>query len=271
MTVSTYTTTSDQPPQPRRRPYKRVGFVDFLLGFLTDLVVICAILLASFMVYVFAFMPVRAEGKQAEQTNQLEQQWAPGPLKPQAPAQGIPRPAPHDAFAKLTVPRFGDDWSQAVVAGVTQGDLRFGPGWYTDSQMPGEFGNFATAAHRDGSNAPYYDIDKLETCDEIRVETAGGEWVYKVMPLNPGDPEQKAKFAECAPHATSKLDPKLYGTLPGQQIVDPSQVDVVNPVPNNTTNAKPSAALLTFTSCNPHWSNVQRMIVHAALESSSAR
>ena len=56
--------------------------------------------------------------------------------------------------------------------------------------------------------------------------------------------------------------------MTGHEIVDPSQVDVIAPVPNNP-NAQPTQRLLTMTTCHSatlgEWGNDQRWIVHAQL------
>jgi sortase A len=45
--------------------------------------------------------------------------------------------------ARLTIPKLKKHW--VVVEGVTPYDIRYAPGHYPDSAMPGEVGNFAVA------------------------------------------------------------------------------------------------------------------------------
>ena len=50
----------------------------------------------------------------------------------------------------------------------------------------------------------------------------------------------------------------------GREIVEPSDTDVILPVPDHP-HASPSKDLMTMTTCTPKYSAAKRMIVHAAL------
>ena len=54
--------------------------------------------------------------------------------------------------------------------------------------------------------------------------------------------------------------------VPGQQIVSPSDVSVIAPVPNGPMDAEPAGAYLTLTTCHPKFSARERLIVHAVLD-----
>ena len=129
-------------------------------------------------------------------------------------------------MAALYIPKLDKHW--VVVQGVSPADIRYAPGHYPDTAMPGEIGNFSMAGHR--TKAIFWDIDKLVAGDPIVVETADTWFVYKVT---------------------------------GHEIVKPTAVEVVAPVPDQP-GTTPTQALLTLTTCNPKFNNYQRLVVHAA-------
>ena len=79
--------------------------------------------------------------------------------------------------------------------------------------------------------------------------TADRWFVYRVL----GDP------------ATGDFTTDPSG-IPGQQIVRPSDVQVISPTPNGAQDDPPSGAYLTLTTCHPKYSARQRLIIHAGLE-----
>jgi sortase A len=137
-----------------------------------------------------------------------------------------PPPAEGDAMARLAIPDIGVD--KIVVEGVSLEDLKHGPGHYPDTPLPGQPGNAAIAGHRTTYGAPFNRINELENGDEIRVTTQQGAFRYEVM---------------------------------GQQIVSPSQVEVLNNQGDNR---------LTLTACHPKYSASQRIIVSARLVGTAA-
>lgn len=115
-----------------------------------------------------------------------------------------------------------------VVPGVTLGDLQRGPGHYPGTALPGEEGNFAVAGHRTTYGAPFFNLDQLRRGDEVVVTDPSGErFVYRVR---------------------------------SQEIVAPGDTWVVGPDP-----LERGRPLLTLTTCNPRFSNAQRLIVFAEL------
>ncbi|MDI1464207.1 class E sortase [Catellatospora sp. KI3] len=148
---------------------------------------------------------------------------APSP-KPLAP------PAAGKAVARLYLPKLKKHW--VVVQGVTQKDIRYAPGHYPNSAMPGQPGNFSVAGHR--NRATFWDLDKIQTGDRIVVETADMWYVYEVVK---------------------------------QRIVLPTAVEVVRPTPPGLTSGK----LITLTTCNPKFDNYQRLIIHGTLVSEQSR
>lgn len=184
---------------------------------------------------------VIVEAHQNDLSSQLAQEWgatadptvgpttgpATGPtVKPKPPAEGRP-------VAGLYIPKFDKHW--VVVEGVSPEDIRYAPGRYPDSAMPGEVGNFSVAGHRIRST--FWRLDELKTGDAIVVETKTEWLVYRVYQ---------------------------------QRIVKPSQVEVVAPVPGKP-GQKPTEKLLTLTTCNPKFDNYQRLIIHARLDHTQAK
>jgi LPXTG-site transpeptidase (sortase) family protein len=144
----------------------------------------------------------------------------------------LPPPA-GGTIARLYVPRMDKHW--VVVEGVDRADIRFAPGHYPKTALPGQIGNFSVAGHR--TPAIFWDLDKVKVGDPIVVETRGNYFVYRVSQV---------------------------------EIVKPTAVQVVAPVPNHPGQT-PTEAMMTLTTCNPKWDNYQRLIVHAKLERTQPR
>ncbi len=115
--------------------------------------------------------------------------------------------------------------------------------------MPGALGNFAVAGHRVGQGSPFLDLDLLRPGDPIVVETEQGWYVYRVI----GDP------------VTGRFTPDSNG-VPGQQIVPPTATGAIAAVPYSSTEAIPTDAYLTLTTCHPKYSAKSRLIIHATLD-----
>ncbi|WP_405102059.1 class E sortase [Micromonospora sp. NBC_01412] len=177
------------------------------------------------------------DAHQNDLDRQLAQAWgATGDptVAPTATATAKPKPPVHGKpLAGLYIPKLDKNW--VVVEGVTQEDIRYAPGHYPDSAMPGEVGNFAVAGHR--NRATFWRLDELDSGDAIVVEGKTDWYVYKV-----------------------------YKT----RIVKPNQVEVVAPVPMEP-DARPTKKLLSLTTCNPKFDNYQRLIIHAELDRTEAK
>jgi sortase A len=105
-----------------------------------------------------------------------------------SPAPTAPPPTPGQAIAVIRIPKIGVD--QVVVEGVSQTDLRKGPGHYPSTPMPGETGNAAIAGHRTTYGAPFNRLDELQIGDEIEVTTVAGRSTYRVMEKKVVRPDQ---------------------------------------------------------------------------------
>ncbi|MBM7491723.1 sortase A [Micromonospora luteifusca] len=178
------------------------------------------------------------DAHQNDLNNQLNQAWGPtddptvaptaaGPsVKPSPPVRGKP-------LAGLHIPKLDKNW--VVVEGVTQADIRYAPGHYPASALPGQVGNFSVAGHR--NRATFWRLDELDEGDAIVVESKTDWYVYRVS---------------------------------RSRIVKPTQVEVVAPVPGEP-DKKPTKRMLTLTTCNPKFDNYQRLIIHAELDRSQPK
>lgn len=132
-------------------------------------------------------------------------------------------------FAKLRVPRFGDDYVRQIASGTSVEKVlnTIGIGHYINTSMPGEVGNFALAGHRSGNGGPMRNIDKLTTGDLAYVETADRIYTYR--------------FIESA-------------------VVAPEDTWVIDSQPKTLEGKTSSGKLLTLTTCTPIYVNTERYI-----------
>jgi sortase A len=68
----------------------------------------------------------------------------------------------------------------AVVQGANWWELMRGPGHYPLTPLPGQGGNVAIAGHRTTFLHPFGALDRVHAGDLIAVQTANGEFVYRV-------------------------------------------------------------------------------------------
>lgn len=158
--------------------------------------------------------------------------------EPAAAVEPVVATAPDagEPIAVLYVPRFGDDYRRTIAEGVGTSVLnstRRGIGHYPDTQMPGEVGNFAIAAHRSAYGGGMHLINELRVGDPIYVHTADGYYTYRFRDLS---------------------------------YVEPTDIDVIAPVPN-APDAAPIDRIITLTSCNPLYSTDERIIAYGVLDS----
>lgn len=144
------------------------------------------------------------------------------------------KPQPGSAVAALEFRRPGSDQPIVrkeplyVVQGVSLADLTRGPGHYPGTALPGQKGNFAVAGHRTTYGAPFFNLDQLRKGDEVVVTTRDRKkFTYRV-------------------HT--------------QEIVSPGDTWVIEPDP-----LERGKKMLTLTTCNPRFSNAERLIIFAEL------
>lgn len=241
------------PEQTRTRPRARRRLS--VVGVLGELLITVGVLVLLFIGWYVWLNDVIVGSEQTQAATELQQQWAEQsrdergeagePAEPPPPVYGgqSPDSAPvraepggvNEAFATLIVPRFGTDYARTIAQGIDVRDVlnsrRTGVGHYPGTQMPGELGNFAIAAHRNANGAPFGRLVDLRVGDHVYVETADGWYEY---------------------------------TFRGLEYVLPNQVDVIAPVPREA-GADPAERILTMTTCNPLFSTDERAIAYSVM------
>lgn len=158
---------------------------------------------------------------------------AAGPTDFGQPVVGI-APVNRVRIAVIYIPRFGADWSRLVSQGVGQDVLNTtGIGHYPGTAMPGQVGNFATAAHRTTRGASFRGLNDLQVGDKIYVQTKDGYYTY---------------------------------IFRGLEYVKPSGVGVVDPVPQFAGIAA-TDRVMTMTTCTPIFTSTERLIAYASMDS----
>lgn len=216
-----------------------------------QLLVTAGVIVALYIVYAVYVTNFFAERKQHDLATRTEQQWRSGrdvllPL----PGSSAPTVPVGDGVADLYIPRLGRDYHYFIVQGSEVPDdaqLEQGPAHYGGTALPGQVGNFSVAGHRVGKGEPFLNLDKLRPGDPVVVETKSAWFVYRVKGLAHG------------------LEQPDADGIPGRQIVDPGDGQVVSPVPDDPS-ATPTEKLMTMTTCTPKFTATQRMVVHAVLD-----
>lgn len=205
---------------------------------------------AGVLVFLFAgwqlwWTDLESERSSANVRQELTKQWdkekVPVATKPDLPKNVPPNdviiknPTPHEPFALLHIPEFSDTWKdkpRPIVNGVADDDLQAAVGYYSETVGPGGVGNFSIAGHRVTWGRPFHNIERMQPGDPVVIETEKAWFVYKMT---------------------------------NYQIVKPSDIAVIAPVPNQP-GTPPTERLLTMTACHPKFSARERYIVHAKLD-----
>ena len=248
---------ADQPPAeatrhaPRHKSRPRLSAV----GIIGEVLITAGVLVLAFLGWQLWWNDMIMAGQQSKAAAEISQTWIdderssrdqaadtpqttdPGESAPADFGDPVVREAPPSAqsFAVLYVPRFGADYHRSIAEGIDNNVLnssRSGIGHYPDTQMPGEAGNFALAAHRSANGGGMHLINELQLGDAIYVQTADGYYTYRFRDL---------------------------------EYVAPTAVDVIAPVPHNPDVA-PVDRFITLTSCNPLLSTAERIIAYGVLE-----
>jgi sortase A len=190
-----------------------------------------------------------AQGHELSEAWEQQYEAAPGPEtaapsataepEPEVPAAVepviIPEPADAETFGVMRIPRFGEGYQVPIAGGVSRARTldTIGIGHYPGTNMPGEVGNFALAAHRTTYAAPFNRLAELHVGDAIVIQTADGWYTYR------------------------------YRTL---EYVTPEEVSVLLPVPQ--VDAVPAGErYITLTSCSPMYSMTERIVAYGVFES----
>ena len=232
-------------PTGGRRP-RKISVV----GVAGELLLTAGVVVMLFVAWQFGIGDQIAAAQNRADAQALAEQWQdsppePGPTSapsataaPDAPVAPVitAEPADGEVFGIMYVPRFGPDFAVRMGGGVSRERTldTIGIGHYPGTQMPGDVGNFAVAAHRTGfGGAPFYSIDELRVGDPVIVETADGWYTY------------------------------IFRTL---EYVRPTAVDVLDPVPQATPTGL-GGRYLTMTSCSPRHTIAERIIAYALFDS----
>ncbi|GGL03777.1 class E sortase [Salinibacterium xinjiangense] len=212
-----------------------------VVGVLGELLITAGVVVLLFLGWQVWLGNLLSSNAQSVQAQALSQSWSKGdPPTPEEPA-GRPDPgppvivaAPKNAvqFANLIVPRLGADYTKPVAEGIDADVLRNGIGHYPGTQIPGDVGNAAFAAHRTGNGSPFFDIEKLQVGDSIYFEMEAGWYRYVVRSL---------------------------------EYVPATGVGVLEPVPQSPDIAA-TDRILTLTSCNPVFTADERIIVYSLFD-----
>lgn len=196
-----------------------------------ELLITFGVIVLLFASYEVWGVGAKVDAHQNDLNDRLAQDWGAAP-SPTVSASASPTPAPPpmggSGLARMYIPRIKDKpW--VVVQGVGEADIKYAPGHYPSTAMPGQIGNFSVAGHR--TPAIFWDLDQVRAGDPVVVETRDTWFVYTVTQLH---------------------------------IVSPQATEVVAAVPNRPGVA-PTTAMLTITTCNPKWDNYERLVLHARL------
>jgi sortase A len=231
----------------RRRQRQRISVV----GVLGELLMTGGVLVLLFLGWQVWLNDIIVGAEQTKAANELAEQWddapadadAPTAEPTEAPETAAPvepvimaKPAAAQSFANLIVPRLGADYRRPIAEGVgfdVLNNRATGIGHYPQTQLPGEVGNFAIAAHRTTYGAPFHDISNLTVGDSMYVETADGWYKY------------------------------VYRAT---EYVRPTGVGVLEPVPQAKGEAS-TDRLITLTSCHPYFSSAERIIAYGVFDS----
>ncbi len=212
-----------------------------VVGLLGELLITAGVLVFLFLGWQLWLNDLIVGGEQNKAGVSLAQNLSSVPIHVHTGAidYGTPKfgsaPANAQQFGVIYIPRLGVTYARPVSEGVGTTDVldKNGIGHYPGTQMPGEIGNFAVAAHRTTHGAPFHDIATLQVGDKIYVQTADGYYTY---------------------------------VFRGLEYVRPTGVGVLDAVPE-FTGIKPTDRIMTMTSCNPMFSASERIIAYSSLES----
>lgn len=198
------------------------------------MLITAGVLLLLFVAWQLWWTDVTANREQAGIIQSLEEDFGDvqhGGLTAPEPVATLKSVPFGQAFAIVRIPRFGADFARPVIEGSDRSVLKRGVGHYPGTAMPGQVGNFAVSGHRTTYGRPFHNIDRLRKGDVIVVETKTDFFVYAVD---------------------------------RHVLVRPWQVEVIAPVPQHPGD-KPTAALMTMTSCHPKYSATQRYVTFSHL------
>lgn len=240
-------TTRRRTSKERRKKRQRVS----VIGVLGELLITAGVLVMLFLAWQLwwndAIMASQQKSSAASQSQEwIAQAGAPTTPQPSADPEAPPvdhgeppvaaAPAHGEILGVLYVPRFGPEYARNIAQGTSLDVLNsmyLGVGRYDNTQMPGEPGNFAIAAHRSAWGGGMHLVNELQLGDAIYVQTADGYYTYRFRNL---------------------------------EYVQPTAGEVLAPVPG-LPEAAANERFITLTTCNPLLSTAERIIAYGVFES----
>ena len=243
--------TADEAPHhagPAIRSHTWGDRVRFVLRGAGQTLITAGVIVLLFVVYEVYVTNLFADRAQAEVKTALKQEWQHDSKDPLLPLPGQAAPSVPDGtgIAYLYIPRLGRDYGYAVVQGTSDANLEKGPGHYVGTALPGQVGNFGIAGHRVGKGEPFLNLDQVQAGDAVIVQTESRWFVYRI---------------EGRPGNIAATD---ADGVPGREIVDASDGNVLYPVPDHA-GVKPTEARITLTTCHPKFTATRRMVLHGVL------
>lgn len=233
-------------PRGRRRsratppPRRRVS----VAGVVGELLITAGVLVLAFLGWQVWLGDVIVGGQKGAEAQAVSEEWNEGysdvpPSEAGAPGLSDAVPvavagANAEQFANLIIPRLGSDYYRPIAEGIGTRDVlnKAFIGHYPTTQLPGEPGNFALAAHRSSGGGHFHDIHQLLVGDHIYVETPDGWYQYEFRNL---------------------------------EYVRPTGVGVLNPVPQ-VNGVEATESYITLTTCNPFFSTAERIIAYGVYQ-----
>jgi sortase A len=255
----------EQAPEPTPPAPSSTGDkVRFVLRGIGQTLITCGLVVLLFVVYEVWITNIAADANNKKHISALKHEYDTVTGELPLPDGQQAKPKIGSGMGILYLPRLGRDYAEAIVQGdqvPNDAQLEQGAAHYGDTQLPGQKGNFAIAGHRVGKGEPFLNIDKLRTGDAVVVETKSYWYVYRVLGGTPGGNPQTD------PASTVKTTTGKSYSLPGRQIIEPSDGSVLFPIPNESSvpAAQAAQALLTMTTCHPKFTASHRMIVYSVL------
>jgi sortase A len=229
------------PRQTRRGRHEaaRRGLVATAVGWFGELLLTAGAIVLLFVVYLLWGTAIQTAHAQDDLEQELSARW--GHTSQDTHAEQPDDVDSGEAYGVLRIPRFGADYEWTIVQGVSNDDLKRGPGHYPHTADPGELGNVGIAAHRAGHGEPFAQFPQLRVGDIVEIQMAEGTYVYR-------------------------LDDAPNGNSNGNKITI-ADTWVVDPVPGQPRNTTPTERRITLTTCWPRFGSSHRMYATGILVS----
>ncbi|MDQ0991905.1 class E sortase [Streptomyces sp. V3I7] len=169
------------------------------------------VLMLLFVTYQLWWTNVRAHAQAGDETSTLQNDWASGKRAPGSfePGQG---------FAILHIPKL--DVVVPIAEGVSNKRVldkgmvgHYGEAPLKTAMPDAKTGNFGLAAHRNTHGEPFRYINRLQSGDDVVVETQSKYFVYKVTSMLPVTQPSNTSVLDAVPRGSGFTGPGRYITL----------------------------------------------------------